>query len=40
VFGLAGAAILAGVAADACVRYEPVYDAYGHYLGRRPVEMC
>ena len=40
VLGLAGAAIAAGVAADACVRYEPVYDAYGNYIGRRPVNMC
>ena len=41
VFGLAGAAIAAGVAAGAsCVRYEPVYDANGVYLGRRAVNMC
>jgi hypothetical protein len=40
VFGLAGAALLAGVAADACIRYEPIYDDYGNYVGRRPVNMC
>lgn len=40
VFGLAGAALLAGVAAETCVRYEPVYDDYGNYVGRRPVNIC
>lgn len=40
VFGIAGAAIAAGVAADACLSYEPVYDKYGNYLGRRAVNMC
>ena len=40
VFGLAGAALLAGVAAETCVRYEPIFDAYGNYMGRRPVNMC
>jgi hypothetical protein len=41
VFGLAGAAIAAGVAADAyCVRYVPVYDHWGNYVGRRPVNEC
>ena len=23
-----------------CTAYRPVYDAYGHYLGRRPVDVC
>ncbi len=41
VFGLAGAAIAATLAADAyCVRYEPVYDDYGNYMGRRRVNEC
>lgn len=41
IFGLAGAAIAATVAADAyCVRYEPVYDDYGNYMGRRRVNEC
>ena len=41
VFGLAGAAIAASIAADAyCVRYEPVYDDYGNYLGRRRINEC
>lgn len=41
IFGLAGAAIAAGVAADAyCVRYVPVYDNWGNYVGRRPVNEC
>ena len=39
-FGLAGAALLAGAAAESCLSYEPVYDAYGNYVGRRPVNMC
>jgi hypothetical protein len=41
IFGLAGAAIAAGVAADAyCVSYERVYDDYGNYMGRRRVNQC
>jgi hypothetical protein len=41
VFGLAGAAIAATVAADAyCVHYEPMYDDYGNYVGRRTVNTC
>ena len=40
VFGLAGAAIAAGIAADACVRYVPVYDNWGNYVGRRAVNAC
>ena len=41
IFGLAGAAIAATVAADAyCVSYEPVYDDYGNYMGRRRVNAC
>lgn len=23
-----------------CTAYRPVYDAYGHYLGRRSVDVC
>jgi hypothetical protein len=41
VFGLAGAAIAASIAADAyCVSYQPVYDDYGNYIGRRRVNGC
>ncbi len=41
VFGLAGAALAATVAANAyCVSYAPIYDAYGNYIGRRPVNAC
>jgi hypothetical protein len=25
---------------DDCTEYRPVYDRYGHYLGRRPVNVC
>jgi peptidoglycan/LPS O-acetylase OafA/YrhL len=40
-FGLFAGAVAAGVAADAyCVRYEPTYDNWGHYIGRRPVNVC
>lgn len=40
-FGLAGAAIAASVAADSyCVRYLPVYEDCGNYVGRRPVNAC
>jgi hypothetical protein len=41
VFGLVGGLIAAGIAADAyCVRYVPVFDAWGNYVGRRPVNVC
>jgi hypothetical protein len=23
-----------------CVSYQPVYDRWGHYIGRQPVNMC
>jgi hypothetical protein len=25
---------------DGCTAYRPVYDAYGNYMGRRPVNVC
>jgi hypothetical protein len=41
IFRLEGAAIPAGVAADAyCVRYESVYDDRGYEVGRRPMNVC
>jgi hypothetical protein len=41
VFGLAAGAITAGIVADEyCVRYQPIYDAWGNYMGRRAVNMC
>lgn len=40
VFGLAGAALLAGVAAESCVSYVPVYDKFGNVVGRRAVNAC
>jgi hypothetical protein len=40
VFGLAGAALLAGVAADQCVSWVPTYDDYGNVVGRHPVNAC
>jgi hypothetical protein len=42
VFGLAAGAIATsayGYNYD-CVRYRPVYDAYGNYVGREPVNIC
>jgi hypothetical protein len=40
-FGLAAGAIVAGIAAqDYCVRYVPVYDDWGNYVGRRAVNAC
>jgi hypothetical protein len=38
VIGLAAGAIAASQ--YDCVRYTPVYDAYGNYIGRRPVNVC
>jgi hypothetical protein len=40
-FGLFGAAIATGIAAESyCVRYVPVYDAWGNYIGNRAVNAC
>jgi len=40
-FGLAAGAIGTGIAyEDYCVHYEPIYDAWGNYIGRRPVNEC
>jgi len=39
-FGLAGAAILGLAAESYCVRYVPVYDAWGNYRGTRAVNAC
>ena len=25
---------------DDCVRWRPMYDAYGNFIGRRPVNVC
>ncbi len=25
---------------DGCVSYQPTYDSYGNYIGRRPVNAC
>jgi hypothetical protein len=30
----------AGAAASSCIVYQPVYDDYGNYLGRYPVNVC
>jgi hypothetical protein len=38
VLGLAAGAIAASQ--YECVRYRPVYDAYGRYMGQEPVNVC
>ena len=38
VIGLAAGAIAASQ--YECVRYQPVYDAYGNYVGQRAVNVC
>jgi hypothetical protein len=38
VFGLAAGAIVASQ--YDCVRYRPIYDAYGNFIGRQPVNVC
>jgi hypothetical protein len=38
VFGLAAGAVIASQAD--CVRYRPVYDGAGNYVGRQPVNVC
>ena len=38
VLGLAAGAIAASE--YECVRYQPIYDAYGNYVGRRAVNVC
>ena len=40
VFGLAGAALAAGVYADECTRWAPTYDDFGNVVGRHPVNVC
>jgi len=41
-FGFVAAAIGAAAYANAesCIRYRPVYDAYGRYAGRQAVNVC
>ena len=39
-FGLAGAAIAAGVVAGECTRWVPTYDNFGNVVGRHPVNVC
>lgn len=36
VIGVFGAAAVAG----SCIRNQPIYDAYGNYVGRRTVNVC
>jgi hypothetical protein len=40
-FGIAAGVIGTGIAADAyCVRYVPIYDDTGNYVGQHPVSVC
>lgn len=40
--GIAGLAVGAMVAASEndCIRYRPVYDRWGNFLGRRAINVC
>lgn len=40
--GIVGLAAGAAIASenDGCVRYQPVFDRWGHYIGQRPVNVC
>ena len=38
--GIAFGVIGAGVLANSCLRSTPVYDAWGHYVGRRVINVC
>jgi hypothetical protein len=45
ILGLAAGAAAASQAGpgpydDGCTGYRPVYDAYGNYMGQRPVNIC
>jgi hypothetical protein len=39
VLGLAAGAAIAANNYD-CTRYQPIYDRWGNYIGRRPVNVC
>ena len=38
--GLVGAAVAADYAYDSCIVYRPIYDSWGHFIGRRAVNVC
>jgi hypothetical protein len=42
--GLAAGALLAAPYAygynNGCYQYQPIYDAYGNYIGQQPVRVC
>ena len=40
VYGCGGYGPGYGYYGDGCVRYRPMYDQWGNYLGRRPVNVC
>jgi len=39
ILGLAAGAAYAA-SEDNCVEYRPIYDRWGHFLGRQPVNVC
>ena len=39
-FGLIGAIVATGVAAESCTEYRPMYDQFGNYIGRRAINVC
>jgi hypothetical protein len=40
VLGLAAGGIAASAAEDNCIEHRPVYDRYGNFMGRQPVNVC
>jgi len=39
-FGVGIGVVDTGYAYDDCVRYRPIYDVYGNYVGRRAINIC
>jgi len=35
-----GFGFVGGYDDDTCIRYRPMYDAYGDYIGTREVNVC
>ena len=38
--GIIAGAVAGGAYYNNCYRYQPIYDGYGNYVGRRPVNVC
>jgi hypothetical protein len=39
-FGVGIGVVDTGYAYDDCIRYRPIYDVYGNYVGQRAVNVC